>query len=615
MDTATFHKLSRILVTGNVNICTPLCVLLEIAEAHGIVHNHSVSKLVHEINERPIVRVNFDEKITITDLQLVARFVNSHCNWTKRTLKQAFDFLIQFNKEKIEIPTNFEIGLQTSQQPFLINACVLYKMCTVNGIEVKPTTTINQMAYAIKLLKSSAETISRRMKLFLETATTSQMISLLITSENEFEDAEILEPTEIPTIGDFNIIPKEKLSSTRLLSNFEYYTSLRSMQRDAISTSVHDSVTLLALTDKFDISKASNPVFELKEFRSKTRDSYIPVDSWMKHWFEINPKLFNLTVTFNPLFPREFYREEDLSKMVIAEGHNLNLLEDSYEILQLAHLSNTFYYGLMPGLKSEFTIIDRDLIAEVPCGQLLCYGQKDSGLNLISIEELINLFESNKNFTSPFGCDEVFSKEAINKLKIITRSTEGPGSNHLSMETIQLKIRLLNVINRTTATMKIFDKMTSSFIAKYSDSDDSFKEIIVSALTSLLNIGMYTRGWTGKGDYPLNDNYVKLPHEQIETNTSSEIFKFESFSEIIGDLITGLPLVIFKAGEYLTSNSEDEGLTIGERLTIMKEGDKSDTINSCMRLSSNWLCSSAHKYLSVLGNSEPFNIYTLKHIA
>lgn len=621
------HKLSRLSITGPISMHTPACVLFEIADAHGITceqnlsNSDSIRSLVNEINEKPVKRIIFDSATNSTHLQLVARFVNSHHNsWTRRTLKPAFDFLMQFNEIDSrlisKIPDKFEVGSQTSDCIFSINACILYGICRTNNIVTNSSTTIKQMAYAVKLLKSSAESVKRRAKQFTEIASQSQMISMLISDEKEIEDAE--DVISVKSQIDFNSIPSETLSTDILFSDFRYYTTMKYLQRDAVPRSPHDCSALLALTDNFDISRAINPFSELKEFRAKPRNTYIPEDPWMKYWFLINPKLFNLTVTFNPLFPREFYKEEDLSEMAISEGYEPNFTEDSYEILQLAHLSDTFYYGMVPNVRSEYTVIDRDPVTDVTYGELVCYGQKDVELKPISIEELINLFETNQNFSSPFGSDEIFSKEAINKLKIIARNTEGPGSQHLSMETIELKIRLISIINKISALMKNYDIITRQFILKFSESDDNIKSIIKNTLNSLLHVGMYMRGWSGQKDFPLGNYYTKqITHEEIEEKTSAEIIKFESLCESLNDKginILNLPLVIFKGGEYQTSNTEDEGLTIGDRLAIVKEGDKSDTMNSCIRLSSNWICSTCHKYTTALGFVDPFDIYLLKHI-
>src|SRR3990167_2232184 len=98
------NRLSRLMITGEVDVYTPVCVISEIADAHGIIYDKSIldrteprRKLVGEINERPVLRITFDSKIKTADLQFAARFVNSsHHNWKKTTLKPAFDFLISF---------------------------------------------------------------------------------------------------------------------------------------------------------------------------------------------------------------------------------------------------------------------------------------------------------------------------------------------------------------------------------------------------------------------------------------------------------------------------------------------------------------------------------------
>lgn len=57
-----------------------------------------------------------------------------------------------------------------------------------------------------------------------------------------------------------------------------------------------------------------------------------------------------------------------------------------------------------------------------------------------------------------------------------------------------------------------------------------------------------------------------------------------------------------------------EGLTIGERLRIVKLGDDHSDVSSCMRMSSKWICSTAYKMLVVFGVDPGFDIKKLTAI-
>lgn len=64
--------------------------------------------------------------------------------------------------------------------------------------------------------------------------------------------------------------------------------------------------------------------------------------------------------------------------------------------------------------------------------------------------------------------------------------------------------------------------------------------------------------------------------------------------------VKNLPLVLFKHNSFIKSTSDFEGLTIGDRVEILRAGENITQISSCMRITSNWLASSAYKYLTFL---------------
>jgi hypothetical protein len=62
--------------------------------------------------------------------------------------------------------------------------------------------------------------------------------------------------------------------------------------------------------------------------------------------------------------------------------------------------------------------------------------------------------------------------------------------------------------------------------------------------------------------------------------------------------------------------SASEGLTIGNRLHILKTGeDDEHGYSSCMRLTSNWFAGSAYRYLTIIGEEKPFEIKDLRDIS
>src|SRR5438093_207691 len=100
----------------------------------------------------------------------------------------------------------------------------------------------------------------------------------------------------------------------------------------------------------------------------------------------------------------------------------------------------------------------------------------------------------------------------------------------------------------------------------------------------------------------------------IAINVTNSIALFENSCKSldkVGTLIINLPLVIYRDGAYQTSNEARNGYTIGERVNIVKKGNSTGNTASCIRLSSNWICSTAHKYIVSLGFPAPFDIFNL----
>jgi hypothetical protein len=71
-------------------------------------------------------------------------------------------------------------------------------------------------------------------------------------------------------------------------------------------------------------------------------------------------------------------------------------------------------------------------------------------------------------------------------------------------------------------------------------------------------------------------------------------------------------LIIWK-NEFVKSQALDQGLTIGDRITIVKNGE-SDNVNSCIRMSSNVLGASYCFYCKLFKFPEKFDIKDLIYI-
>ena len=64
---------------------------------------------------------------------------------------------------------------------------------------------------------------------------------------------------------------------------------------------------------------------------------------------------------------------------------------------------------------------------------------------------------------------------------------------------------------------------------------------------------------------------------------------------------------------FVTSNDPGEGLTIGDRIKIVRGGEN-ETMSSCIRMSSNKICASSYYYMVLIGFRLPFNISEIYEI-
>jgi hypothetical protein len=438
-------------------------------------------------------------------------------------------------------------------------------------------------------------------------------------SPHEIQDPE---PKIDQDACDYAILPQCNVGHDLLNRIYQSLSDLNILRERIEPSTDGGCIALAAINYNIDITRSSNPILEYKALKKCGRIDYKPVDPWMIYWYNRNTLLFDLTFTFNPLFSVHYYNQACLRIMVQNEGYSQREISqgDPYELLQLAHVSETFYQGEMPNIKSNETPIDLDTVDDVPYGQLLSYGQMASHLNIISVSELINLFTNNQNFSTPFEPDTVFSPVSINKLKLILQNPYGPNpTKQMTYDTIQLRTRLLNIITDIEVLSRNTDAPTRSLLLSYQSSDSSTKHLISTLLTNLLHLGMYMRGWSGSGEYPVSSAEVTSPREtEVSINVTRAIATYESVKSTLGSIgtqINNLPLLIYKDNEYQVSTEHSNGFTIGDRINIVKQGDQTNNIASCIRLSSNWICASAHKYIIAIGHPPPFDIFYLRHIS
>ena len=607
-------------ITGDIDGKTPFCVLKEIADIHGvkipnnksiknkIVMRDFIDELINSHNLQPTIKSPWQ---SLKDKSFASKFVNKHVSWPDTELSIALEFLCKYmKKEYVLPPANFEYGLQIPSNPHSLNACVLYKLCKSVNLPIKRDLTIKNLAEAINMLITSPENSKNFIRSQIEYIPDKFLpVSYLnicnlvnIELENEDQD-EVNVPDYYEDLSD----------SINLLSDHEKALKLVNPQTTG------QAIYLAAINYKMDISSSTNPIKEyifLRNYKINSEE-WDPVDNFMKKQLKENPMSFRLDVFFNPSLPHTLYSDDILDKLAVEEGFSqVELQQDgAYQLLGLAYLTPTFYHGIYSSIINEKTPLSWEDITNIPKNCIICYGVKKDALTAFSYKELIDLFNVNKSFLNPINENKSsFSKIVIRKLKRICKTT------HVGDTTISLneKVLLLDSIEMAELFTEDGGVKIKNFYLEYNKTKTPVRQNVDNAINVLFKLSMYMRGWDNSfDDYPVENTPV-YNQDEVDVRVTEYIIIFEKVCNKlgkIGETIMNLPIFKFKNGEWQRSTCNLEGLSIKDRLTILKNGEKHDNYNSCMRLTSNWFAASSYKYMQVMGMKPPFDINKLRDIS
>jgi len=304
--------LSRLNIVSKVDMDTPLCVLEEILDAHRVGHQKGV---IRENYRMEIL--NYIDKLQsivvqppfgLSQLRILTAYINTDKKllWTKKKLFESLQFLQKFDKSSTVnldmIDPDFEWGAQTPDNPNKLNACVLFKICQENGLQTQVQTTVEEMAHCVRFLKAGPDQIYQLLNHFTQISTTHNIINSLILGN--------------PSKSIIHDIPTEETLNYTSLNQYiditPYVNSLSTpleLVKIVHPMSITEAVALAALFFKKDISLSAYPISEYRRLQI-TYYGYIPYDDTLRKIHILNPLLLDLTKTFNPLFPEQYYRSE-----------------------------------------------------------------------------------------------------------------------------------------------------------------------------------------------------------------------------------------------------------------------------------------------------------------
>lgn len=611
---------SKILITGNLNPSMPYIVLRELAFELEIIA--SLEKLRDDVKYwvkifkkltklNPFTIVNYEQ-----DKDKIINIVNPTTSWDLHSLKNAFEHMIYFALNPIL--DNLEInnvGIQTKEKIKNYNACMLYSICRANNI----FTPLDSSYEDLKTLAEQAEEMNRSIN-----DEEDQHSSSLVESPLIF-DVESISPI-IPRSLD-SIIEKEfhlfsetepLKSEANLLTDLNYVLKLVEPIND------NQAIILGSLLFSKDFSNYINPLREFR--RCKINLPTSPHDFKIKLVEKINPFFSDLNLYFNPYLPQNAYDTSIINHHISLFSFSFFDFENtaSYEILQELHLEENFHIGYLPNIFNNETPILLEQVDTLENGDIVCFGVKHENLKATTWKELKEIFKNMNMFINPFEKKSVFTKDQIERLYKIGRWILG--NIHFSFHN-KFKYLFEGYSKSTTQDIKdcldVIDQIKffhqsnfvflESLMVDFNNRNKTQKDQIINGIQKMFEITMYMRGWNGISEnYPIQNAPYPTDANSHEQKILENIFELDEINYRTNNFIYKLPLMLWK-NEFVQSVLEEQGLTIGERIKIVKSGE-SEGVHSCVRMSSNVLGSSYCFYCRTFNIPSKFDINLLSYI-
>lgn len=585
--------LSKLIITGLPDDNTPMCVLSEICLSHQVPVVD-----IKLILESPIPAL--PEDYNIQDYQEeVACFINPAFQWPLEDLQEAFDNALQYYHSYV-IPNDFTFGPVNPQEPRNLDACILYRLCRHYGLTTHRDTTLYEMGTMINLLKVPSDFLRSVLETRLSSLSRNQMIDILNILPGENIISQVLH------------CPKLDIDYQSMINRVTELQNINYLRKIVVPRNIEDAILLAALNYKYDLTFSSSPLEEYKNLEDNSADphkGFLPLDPANAFLYTKNPDIFNLQVYFNPYLPYQVYTSMRI--MALNEGYSSSEinLNGEYESLQVAVLTNTFYPGLQPGIQNQMTPILAENIKDIDPHVLVCYGDKFLAHTLVAyhMKELAETFRINKNFVDPLNIKTCFNKLSVKKLKLIAKKKCVGESPYASI----IKNRLYQAIIETEIFIEDNLQLVRVLYSKYQKR--KHQKHLQLCLRSLFDLAMTMRGWLHEGAYPIKLAPVDN-QSLVDLHVSQEMATFESYTSGKYSYFLDLPLFYYRE-EFYPTNDVSQGLSIRERLKIIKNGDEHNNYSSCIRLSSNWLAYTAYYLHSILGLEVPFVLEELRSIS
>ncbi len=560
-------KLDRFQIICSKQRYIPLIVIKELGAFLGAqinienyVNNKIYSSKVLEILSY-IEPIELSNPYSSKDLSNIAHYVNYKKHiWSMSSLMKAFNNINKIIKDVNKVKSNFVFGNITPKTPKNIDLSLLYYISIKIGLK----TIGNDSTIWVNNLRSYLNiNIYQLQKNILNNLESYSKISLYNLSLGVYNKVKSIDYTNIDNIYNscnINYIPKTDI----------------------------EAVVVAAKRDGIDISEISNPLLVYYKLIE-------------------NPRYINcfkkLSGNFNSKLPRCFYKENILSRLAFIEGYTHKQIKnnDPYMLCMESSYLYRFSHGIANNHINTTTAIYLTSITDLDYHESVSYGKEKQ--MIYTYKELLDTFTSYSDFVHPDNPNKFYSQKDIRRLRYLCS-----GQKYLGEKLYKYRSSLKNKINQINSGKKIVTEDVKRMITYYHNNPDIIKKVLVL----LSELGMYMRGWNGKGNFPViiavYSDYLK-----VESYVRESIYNFRLFikKEKI-EFILNLPLVRYNDGRFINNTDKNKGLTIGDRLDIVID---TNNINSCIRTTSNWILATTARYSILLKIKTMFDIDQVRRIA
>jgi len=621
------YRLTRLSITGPLDVNTPLVVLLELAHSHGVAYSSKQAQAptfarqllrdVSDESELPCIH----EPPLEEEYGYLARFVNPGSRWSVTGLFRAYSVLRPFMTQRANhlalLPLNWEAGVPTDEVPERIGYSILYAIMKEARLETTLETSPETMIRAVRLLQAPLENLQAELLLPRQK---SALVKMLLSVEAT-EAVEVKVQSRQKVTLDYETLKAlhEKCSTAQVL------------QRCHQPQTDHGAIALAALGFHCLLTEALDPIEEytrLKELASHPESVlkiYSPHDPFMSSWYKLNPKWFCLDYYYHPCLPERYYDKEMMLSILQFHGISPPATFQATEILgqlQQLILLTGFHLGPIPAPRSRKqpeTIINLEAIDEVPDGCLLAYGTlaEPANIKYLSVEELTQWFQDREALINPFEVKEVLTNSSLHKLKHLLTLESGVTYLPFTEEVKAQRYQLYSLIEQYQARDKRLPQPFSDLVETYRRGNSEQQNLITQGLQALLTTVMYMRGWLGPpAPLPIREALTSDSENEIFARVTQGLVSYEQQRQTIlfrcNFDLDRLPLLTYSNNVYNLINRTEEGLTVGGRLKLVREGKST---YSCIRLSSNPLCTTAYRALLLTSGAPTFNIASLRYIS